>query len=666
MSLCSDLKSSQLIASQTSTSSSAHDEENEPPLWSTWLFALRKHKSQKRSRSRDIDSSSSDDELIHHSPTDPIPSISPVLTRGDLAPTSYSLMSITNPGGIALNHFRSSPFSFVRSAVLDLTSDHYEDTPAQQLTGLTAVRKSQQSPWVIPSTAPNSAKYSKLIKQMVLKGIVAPLSSLNKFMADNNVNSLTILRLFAVVKDHEIQTARPIENGNPIKPPNFNSGFSLPGATQFVETLLSTNTAGMVALHGDLANYYFQVPISEAQQLQHAFQINGQLFVWRVLTMGYFKATRIAESLCLDLVLRGSQDVPHETAQPNGLLRLRSGGFLAVIYDSFLLVDKLSIVQKFDKLIETNCENANAILKYKKTSKLDEEFEYCGFLLKPGQHFLSWKIAPSTLDTWKLKLSVPLPSTLRSLWSLGGILQFAITVRLIDRRMLADFRQFQALYGAVDDSAWDRVKGKTVSQLIHQLKNFVLSLDNNSFLTKEHGSARGKNIIRGVFDATTTRWSCVLLSKTNVVSETSGSFSQLCQIDHAEAFAAAQCLIQLLSNVHSDNAHVILLAGDNQSVLKAFRSGASASDGIKLQIDRSGLLLFIKQFSNTPVILVDLPSEENYADIGTRPNKSYSELDKAQRLANTLARVDNAITRYTQVRSTYVDRTDSPKSNQLE
>jgi len=639
---------------------SPSSEPYEYPLHSTYCDEVKWMLRRPRS---DASSDEDDDEpsMLQHDPS-PTPLISSVLTKGDLAPPDYKLMPIRNPGGISMKYFSKSPFSFVRTALRDLTENHYEETPVEQLQPLVATRKSPQDPWLIPKTAPNSAKYTALISHMIKQNIVLPLSDLDlqNFMVAHDINAVTVLNLFAVVKDDEEKTARPIENGNPIKPAHFRADFSLPGASHFVETLLSTNTAGMTALHGDLANYYFQVPLVPARMLQHVFRIDNQLFCWKVLTMGYFKATRIAEALCLDLTLRGADDVPHETSQPNGLVRLKTGGFLVVIYDSFLLVDKPQVVDRFHQLIRNNCTNANAAVKYQTIAKLDDEFEYCGFLLKPGEHFLRWKIAPSTLRVWNLKLSVPLPSTLRSLWSLGGMLQFAFTVRLVDRRALAAFRQFQANRGAVSENAWDaHLRNKLAIALISKLTSMVTAINNDQFVLRNQGSIRRKNLLRGVFDATTARWSYALLSPTRVIYELNGAFESCTQIDQAEAIAGASCLERLFAQVKTDSTHVILLAGDNQSVLRAFRSGASSSSGIKREIDRCALVEFVEKFPRTPVILVDIPSEENYADIGTRPNISYSPAQVTQRLNDTISRINIAAKHYACTCSTYVDRKTS-------
>jgi len=594
----------------------------------------------------------------------------PIVVKGDIAPPDYTLMPITNTGGMDLNHFANSPFAFVQQALADLHNDHYDLTPDEQLQPLTITRKSIHDPWVIPPTAPNSAKYIALTHDMIHAKLVTPIkdSDFQKFLNDNHICSLTVLTLFGVVKCPIDKTTRPIENGHPSKPPHFSGDFSLPGADMFVRALLTTNTAGMVALHGDLSNYYFQIPLTLHSRIQHAFRIDDDIFVWNVLTMGWFKATRIAESLCLDLCLRGSIDLDHSTPTPNGLVRLKSGGFLIVIYDSFLLLDKLDVVNNFEKRLLDNCKNANATLKYHKISKENSEFEFCGFALKPGRHTLRWKIADSTLATWKLVISQPLPCSPRTLWRLGGALNFAYSARLMDRRLLAELRQFQADTGKIDDDAWDTLLTNTSTELV--LANLITAINDldNSWLWKSNSSSHQKLILRATSDATPKLWSYTLLSQNGVLSEHSGSLPCMCtvhddsfgctpwSIETAEAYAMSQCFLHLFTLITNDNSAIIITCGDNQPVLQAFRSGASSSIGITTQIHRSGILSFVRRFPKTPIILVDLPSAENYADIATRPDLVWTNSEMQLRLQKTLERLNHALLCYNAERLTYIKR----------
>ena len=148
----------------------------------------------------------------------------------------------------------------------------------------------------------------------------------------------------------------------------------------FRSAFMAKSYSGMVALHGDLSNYYFQIPIPQSQYHNHCFLVNKELYAWKVLTMGFFKATSIAEALCIHLVLSGGPESEFSDS-PNGLIHLSTGGLVVVIYDSFLLIERPSIVAEYKKRIVENCTIAKAKLKYIQVSNLEEPFEYCGFTL---------------------------------------------------------------------------------------------------------------------------------------------------------------------------------------------------------------------------------------------------------------------------------------------
>jgi hypothetical protein len=201
-----------------------------------------------------------------------------VLVKGDLAPPHFPVMSINNPGGIYLGFFESSRFLFVQMALADLSADHYDSLHGSQHV---LQRSSVQCSWEITSLTPRSDRYYSLVQQLLTAKIVCRLSDLQAVADHHRVLNIVILSLFAVVKDlPPTPSCRPIENGRPVKSQTFKSGFSLPGASRLTQILLRLNTSGWVAAHGDLQNYYFQIPLSSLRSLQHAFVVHAQIYCW--------------------------------------------------------------------------------------------------------------------------------------------------------------------------------------------------------------------------------------------------------------------------------------------------------------------------------------------------------------------------------------------------
>jgi hypothetical protein len=363
--------------------------------------------------------------------------------KGDVAPPHFKLMSVKNVGGLCLEHFLSSPFSFATRSISLLREPHFPVGPLPCLINTSADL----------SRTPDSSRYFNLVKELAYHKLIEPVPVTVPF----EDTPLVILPLFAVVKEVEPPTARPIENGRLSKDSNWYSDFHLPGAKQLVDAFRTMNSANRLALHFDLANYYFQIPMPESNRNGHAFRCQNRLWRWRVLTMGYQKATLIAEGLTLDLCLRGltlPEDVQN-SPNPNGLVRLPSGGILVVIYDSVLLLDTRSNITTSKNRVERNLLQAHATLKYLSIAEHEVPFDFCGFEIRTGVDGIQWRISSSSLEPWLRRTRQSLPCTVRTVWQLAGFLTFAYTILQRPPRALTFIRRFQARRGLIEDEHWD-------------------------------------------------------------------------------------------------------------------------------------------------------------------------------------------------------------------
>ena len=58
------------------------------------------------------------------------------------------------------------------------------------------------------------------------------------------------------------------------------------------------------------------------------------------------------------------------------------------------------------------------------------------------------------------------------MWSLLGMINFAHTVRMVDRRSIAKFRQMQCCHGKIGDDEWDLVDEKwqgSIQELVQMI-----------------------------------------------------------------------------------------------------------------------------------------------------------------------------------------------------
>jgi hypothetical protein len=428
------------------------------------------------------------------------------------------------------------------------------------------------------------------------------------------------------------------------------------------------DTCSWTALHGDLQNYYFQIPLSAKASFQHAFIVDRQIYLWLVLTMGWYKATRIAESFCIDLCLRNCTDLLDDDINtPDGLVVFKNHqGLLVVIYDSFLVLGPPRICARIKANIEQNCGSAHVKIKYICLAGLGESFEFCGFDLMPHRDGILWRIAPSTVSAWVSQTTNPLQPTLRSLWSLGGILTFAHTVRVKDKQDLFRFRQLQADCGLIEQDLWD-VENRSLEHLLAEMICTVRNLEteNASLLSRSLFMRDRRKVIYAAFDATPLRWAFSIFHESSMgilqPEDHSGVFPEEKVICAAECFAAVECIQRVLSVTHGS--FIFILVGDNQTTLRALAKNASGSTDLQAELRRCGLEHF--DHSKKTIVCTDIDTSSNYADLGTRPDKPTNESEIAKRFSDTCTRFSQALEIYKATRQTYISREKTSVQNSI-
>jgi hypothetical protein len=242
------------------------------------------------------------------------------------------------------------------------------------------------------------------------------------------------------------------------------------------------------------------------------------------------------------------------------------------------------------------------------------------------------------------------------LWRLAGFLTFAYTVLQLPERALATIRKFQAERGLIQDEEWD-LEDNVLIELVDWATERVNCLETINLWQRKSPSksVRDHVTLSGVFDATPIRWAYSIFREgtegTEIAFEASGELPNL-PIDEAEAYAASQLIQKLLQQVTSNNT-IVIVAGDNQPVLYAFQGGFSTSLKIDASIRQSGILV-----SKCIFLLVDIPSEENYADIATRPTLSYTDEDRLYRLCATTGRLNIAGEKFRRGGGTFFKRNE--------
>ena len=567
--------------------------------------------------------------------------------KGDIAPSSYRLMSVKNVAQANITFFESSPFSFVQNSLRIYNSAHYD--PA---------KLSKEHLWYAARSfevehTPNSARYRKLVGEMEGRGLC------RKFVPNNqNPDEYVIIfSLFAVVKDDVDKTARPISNERPGKTRDKPS-FNLAGAKQLVQQLRAKHSEGCGILHFDLSNCYFQY--GNPFPYQHGFRCDDVVYVWAVLTMGYDFATNIAQSFTYDITCRGAPNLPAtllSQVQPPGMVQIaKNGALICCVYDSVMIVDKLQMLESWETRIQENRKHAHIALKYLEIQRVGSTCEYCGFELAVSANGVAWRIGKSTFTTWYTISKEPMCFTLKTIWRLLGYLTFAYTILELPFRWLGYGRSFQSQCGLIKDDEWN-IHNISLAPLIARLCQTIQQLDNTHFRhRKSQKRPREEDICRVVFDATMERWAFIVIAEDGSPIFKSSGFTNLTKDgpqrvsqELAEAIACAEAISY--STREFSHCTTFVVIGDNIGVTWCFNRGYSSSPKVDDEIKRSGVGAMLQT-----VVMVDVKSEENFADIVSRPNEVYTVDETLFRKLATAERARVGLYEFNMTGMTFVSR----------
>lgn len=557
---------------------------------------------------------------------------SDLVIRGDLAPPTFGLMSVENVGGMNLEWFEKSlPWAatFVQTALRVLHDPH--------------VNMSLIPPTFTDGHGPDSRFYLPLIEEMKRHGLVSEVTE----------PPAVILSLFAVVKDPLTKTARPIENGRPTVAASHNSGeLHIPGAAQISKVLVNFRGRTPFIVHLDVRNCYFQVPSTRGSE--HGFRAGNRFFQWNVLTMGWSPACFVAQSLVMSLLLAASPyPIPQpllDASSPPGIVELNNGHAVALnVYDSaMILCDDRSASRKWRSGIVDRARCAHVRLKYILTEEDTPLFVYCGFEITVCKDGLSWRVDPATVNTWLEIIKRPLMPSPRTLWAFAGYLGFFFSVLRIPPRSMGFIRQAQSTMGQVQNHEWD-VPRHDLSDVIRRCCELVLRTPAlNSYIHRSCWKIPTTCVVYA-FDATPSRWnfSRIDLGAESYEDVRTGELPSDTHIDVSEGTGCSKCILELSAT----NPALAVIIGDNIPTLRAFYLASSPSDALLRLISCCG----VRSIATT-ILFVDVPSEDNVADIGSRPHLKFSEENIRYRLHACIRRAHAALQQFHATGVTYFPR----------
>jgi|GEM_PF-6097088 len=399
----------------------------------------------------------------------------------------------------------------------------------------------------------------------------------------------------------------------------------------------------MYFVQADLKNFYYQLLLPEWMRELIGIRVEQTRKVYRtrVLPMGWDRSCRTAQALTVGGLgictpkedKLGMPDSLMREVDPPGIFELdfhmknqtrknKLIGMGAVIYDTILIAVNDKETALWKDRIKVNFESRLGMaLKY---CDVENKTTFNGVDFEEDRYGPRWTVCDETFKTWKV-LTGHLRATPRALWrALGFIRRFA-EVHLIARRTFGWLARIQAVSAQQHceelkdrhSLRWDQVD-TSIANVLPQIKMMILAFKNDweSVAGYRAGLKRGRNTVEYiVVDATLDLVSVVHLANDGTVAawpDARPSPRSGCTIDEFEAFAMDWGL-----NLRSAlEASILVIGGDNTAVSRAFWKGYSLSETIDRHISPPR--------TSQTVIFVDFPTEDNLADVKTRPDIAWT------------------------------------------
>jgi len=412
--------------------------------------------------------------------------------------------------------------------------------------------------------------------------------------------------------------------------------FSILGSAQLLDLVRTIDFTRQKYrfVHGDLKNAYYQLPIGPNLSRCCCVRMGDDLYEPLVLPMGFNEACGICQGIVFATILfrnpgedpLGVDEAALAQEDAPAYVRLDDGGFICLVYDSFLVVTREDRAALWKDRLKTNFSRVNAMLKYLILEDIFfKNVLYCGIVFAMDSRGLSWCMEEESIKIWHHTARLELRPSPRTVHRLMGFLRFAAPILGWQHRALGKGTKIQSLLGKIVD--WDGLIVQGCD--IEYLKMLVLSVTVKKCHPRSHiPPKRGRSdAVFVAVDATPFRWVIVVLREVGGIVEivkwdfndfkadlsykphTSLEADGGVPIEVAEAIAME---FGLFEAAHHEGS-VKVIGGDNLIASLGMWKGFSRSGGVQSVIDGS------ETPKDCPVIFVDIPTDENLADVKTRP-----------------------------------------------
>lgn len=463
---------------------------------------------------------------------------------------------------------------------------------------------------------------------------------------------------FAVLKDviDGLKFARAIFDARPFneickRPPKFD----LCSMDRLLSILSNFGTKALYFFSADLVNMYYQIPIAQHLAVFMALMCDQVTYIPTVMPMGWSWACFVAQALCWGIILRClprdedlaiPDDIDTLEAAP-GHVEMKDGTVILCIYDTILVIAaSQERAAQWGARIERNMARAGCELKY---AKYERRADFAGIRISSTPDGTTWELLKDSQQQWLnwAKMTPQTPPTAQKLWKALGFLRSAAPVVGLEISKIGRLVHAQSTFARQMQQMTKRdylADRPGLAEPINAALDLISRIEFAPRHPKSHLSGM-KRIFRAAVDATTRHECCCFFDddrpKVPYVRKTKAK-----DILGGEANALAWAVKIWSRDPSRQEGDVLVVVGDNQPVMRSFWRGWSTHDEIDEAIRE-----VIDELDRFLVILADVESAGNYADIGSRPDEDFSDEEILLRRKKTIERAEQAVKHFRKTRS---------------
>ncbi|PHR97582.1 MAG: hypothetical protein COA68_12370 [Oceanobacter sp.] len=437
-------------------------------------------------------------------------------------------------------------------------------------------------------------------------------------------------------------------------------------------TAMTTENQKIYFYEADFKNYFPQIPVGWKVEEQMGFTMKRNKrpraegkseshlihMTQRVLTQGWNCSTFCAQSITWASILYSGDNtwlgetVGTGNTSPPAFIQIEhpmGKGIIIVIYDNILVaMNNETLQEKWIRRLQSNFKRYNIALKY--AHETVNNCRFCGIETKIENNEVQWRTNEEVFLQWKTKTIAH--GTAKEAYSIGGVIARQLYVQRASNGKYRDlFKILREINSEMAESQHERWRERNYvnTERKSEILDALAQIDNEWTTQK-----RKPNIVNPLFlvsDATTTKLCWILMDQKGTIlgkpvsEKVEGNGTEKQSIDVCEALAIERALATNDYRTRVTHHDGLVCVVDNTPVGRSLVKGYSMSEPLNKVIE----MILGNMTPLTLLAAVDIPTDENLADIGTRGGDWESEEAQvrskmtATRIARSMEPIQNGV-----------------------